>query len=89
MTVHNLPLGKQYPDMTERFVELERRHERQSLEHTLATAFVSMQGTYNPGERQGYWLECLRLAKEIEKLNANGNHNEPTATIPDGKNTAD
>lgn len=42
--------------------------ERQQLESALATAFVSMQATYNPGERQGYWLECLRLAKEIERL---------------------
>lgn len=40
-----------------------------NLQISLATAFVSMQATYNPGERQGYWLECLRLAKELEKLN--------------------
>lgn len=47
----------------------DRRNQCQHLESALATAFVSMQATYNPGERQGYWLECLRLAKEIERLN--------------------
>lgn len=42
---------------------------RQHLESALATAFVSMQGTLNAGERQRLWLECLRLAGELEKLN--------------------
>lgn len=68
MTVHNLPLGKQYPDMTERFVELERRQERQQLESALATAFVSMMDTDNPAERQQHWTECVRLGHELCKL---------------------
>ena len=47
--------------------------ERQHLEHALATAFVSMQGTRDAAERQKHWFECLRLASEIQKLN---NHKE-------------
>lgn len=42
---------------------------RQHLESALATAFVSMQASYDARKRQELWLECLRLAKEIERLN--------------------
>lgn len=45
-----------------------RENLRQSLQVALAIAFVSMQATYEIAERQGYWFECLRLAKEIERL---------------------
>lgn len=47
---------------------------RSTLEHALATAFISMQGTRDAAERQRGWLECLRLAKEIERLNDNNNN---------------
>lgn len=44
--------------------------QRQQLEHSLATTFTTMQRERVPGKRQELWAECLRLAAELEKLNA-------------------
>lgn len=47
-----------------------RDSECQQLEHSLATAFVTLQREKNPAQRTRMWSECLRLAGELEKLNA-------------------
>lgn len=39
------------------------------LATTLGFAFCAMQRSMDAGERQRGWLECLRLASELEKLN--------------------
>lgn len=52
---------------------------RITLEHSLATTFVELQRERDPLERQGKWMECLRLSKELERLNENDTKhtNEP------------
>lgn len=47
--------------------------EQRELEHSLATTFTTMQRERVPGKRQELWAECLRLAKELEKLNGSDN----------------
>ena len=51
-----------YPDPANVFEAMEQRHERQQLEHSLATTFVELQDERNPEKRQKLWFECLRLA---------------------------
>lgn len=41
---------------------------RADLEHSLATAFVEMQRSESPVERQRHWIECVRLGNELQKL---------------------
>lgn len=68
---------RRYPDPARVFEAMERRHERQRLEHSLATTFVELQDERNPEKRQKLWMECLRLAAEIKRMNSgNGNLNK-------------
>ena len=58
-----------YPDPTNVFEAIERRQERQQLEHSLATTFIAQQKESIPAERTRLWNRCLELVTEIERLN--------------------
>lgn len=57
-----------YEDRSMEITRAYRDSERQQLEHSLATTFITLQREKNPAERQRLWAECLRLAKELEEL---------------------
>lgn len=59
---------RHYPDPSNVFEVMERRHERQQLEHSLAIAFTTLQKERNPTERTRLWEECGRLGNELQKL---------------------
>lgn len=56
----------EWHDKVMRGVQADER--RAALEHELATTFTTMQRERVPGKRQELWAECLRLAKELEKM---------------------
>lgn len=49
---------------------------RQQLQHSLATAFVTLQRERVPERRQQLWNQCLEFAAQLENLNDDdNNHN--------------